>query len=64
MKNRLITILITVLSVSVYGQNRDSLFLSDMTEGILQMRQMPGTEKLLKEYLSEVELEKDTVYKS
>ena len=62
MKNRLITILITVLSVSVYGQNRDSLFLSDMTEGILQMRQMPGTEKLLKEYLSEVELEKDTVY--
>lgn len=26
------------------------------------MRQMPGTEKLLKEYLSEVELEKDTVY--
>lgn len=61
MKNRLITILIAVLSVSVYGQNSDAFF-SDMAEGILQIRQKPGTEKFLTEYLSGIKSDKDTIY--
>lgn len=59
--NRILLFFSFFLSV-VAAKGSDSLFVCDMRDGMLQMRQKPGTNRLLADYLKGVKSHSDTIY--
>lgn len=62
MKKALWLCAFVMFSTVAAAKDSDSAFLADMAENFMQVRQKPGTEKLLRDYLQGVDLRADTIY--
>lgn len=62
MKKFLVTGMMVLVALMAYAQKDFSKFIKDMTEGPLQIRQRPNSEKLLSSLLSGIDSKSDTLY--
>lgn len=53
-------LLVLLFQSNMVAQNTD--YIKEMENNDLQIRQMPGTEKLLSEYLKPAKIQEDTIY--
>lgn len=60
MKKHIVILLLSILCSTAYAQEPD--LMKEMMENYLQLRQKPGSEQQMKEYLKTTKLKSDTIY--